>query len=569
MNELHKEHVKHPGKRSAFPKALLLSCLLALIPSASIVQAADTPSDMIVKTSKEQLGAPYKAGGASPATGFNTTGFVHYTVTEATGASFPKTSTAQKKAGTYVAKSKLKPGDIVFFKGSSSAIPGVYIGNHEFLYAHTTQGVVKRKLKQSYWTKRYLEARRFTPPAKPPVATPTDPLSKQALALVGSSTHPNGTLQGQRFTSGSFVQHVVRETTGATLSRISRNQREFGLSGNRKLLPIQQAKPGDVLFFKGSASEMSGIYLGNNEFVTMGSRNVEKLHLDKKKTTWRKRLIGAVRYDTALLQQATPETYRHSAHPAIREATRYLGVPYRLTGTDLASGFDCSYLVQTVFRDASGIHLPRITYNQHRAGTEQTWATIQPGDTLYFSNTFGATGISHVGIYLGNQMMLHQSAEEKMAAITYLDSSWKNALQKTVTQTGTTGIVRFEDPTAHPLAGTAASLIGTPQATGGSTPAGFDTGGFVRYVYQTAAGITLPETNRDIYEGGTPVAKADLALGDILFFSGSNPAVPIPGIYIGNKQVALVTNTYGVTAIDYEVSAAWSEKYLGAVRYAN
>lgn len=81
----------------------------------------------------------------------------------------------------------------------------------------------------------------------------------------------------------------------------------------------------------------------------------------------------------------------------VATARQYLGVPYAWGGSS-PSGFDCSGLVQYVFRQV-GINLPRATYAQEYAGTVIPVGQAQPGD-LYFFGQRGST--YHVAIAIGN-----------------------------------------------------------------------------------------------------------------------------------------------------------------------
>ncbi len=85
----------------------------------------------------------------------------------------------------------------------------------------------------------------------------------------------------------------------------------------------------------------------------------------------------------------------------VADAKKYLGVPYVWGGTDPASGFDCSGLVQHVFRDL-GVSVPRLVRDQMNAGqTVPSLAAAKPGDLLVMN------GVEHIGIYLGNNQYLH------------------------------------------------------------------------------------------------------------------------------------------------------------------
>ncbi len=78
-------------------------------------------------------------------------------------------------------------------------------------------------------------------------------------------------------------------------------------------------------------------------------------------------------------------------------AWQYVGVPYVYGGSSPA-GFDCSGLVQYVYRQA-GISLPRTSWAQGGSGRHVSAAEAQPGDIVYYGH--------HVGIYVGNGQMIH------------------------------------------------------------------------------------------------------------------------------------------------------------------
>lgn len=84
------------------------------------------------------------------------------------------------------------------------------------------------------------------------------------------------------------------------------------------------------------------------------------------------------------------------------EAAKYLGVPYLWGGTT-PDGFDCSGFVQYVFKSL-GIEISRTTYTQVNEGVPVAKEDLRPGDLVFF----GANGnIHHVGIYTGNNTMIH------------------------------------------------------------------------------------------------------------------------------------------------------------------
>ena len=93
----------------------------------------------------------------------------------------------------------------------------------------------------------------------------------------------------------------------------------------------------------------------------------------------------------------------------IGEAEKYLGYPYVWGGSSPSTSFDCSGFVCWVFSN-SGVHnLPRTTaqgiYNQCARVSP---ADAKPGDIIFFTGTYDSgVPVSHVGIYVGNNMMIH------------------------------------------------------------------------------------------------------------------------------------------------------------------
>ena len=88
------------------------------------------------------------------------------------------------------------------------------------------------------------------------------------------------------------------------------------------------------------------------------------------------------------------------AAAAISFAYAKLGSPY-VWGATGPDAFDCSGLVQAAYRSA-GISLPRTTYAQIGAGRRVSRSELLPGDLVFFY-----TGITHVGLYIGNGRMIH------------------------------------------------------------------------------------------------------------------------------------------------------------------
>lgn len=92
----------------------------------------------------------------------------------------------------------------------------------------------------------------------------------------------------------------------------------------------------------------------------------------------------------------------------ITEAEKYLGYPYVWGGSNPSTSFDCSGFVCWVFQNSGVYPLSRTTaqgiYNQCARVSPQD---AKPGDIIFFKGTYNTSEISHVGIYVGNGMMIH------------------------------------------------------------------------------------------------------------------------------------------------------------------
>ncbi|HEB9336207.1 TPA: C40 family peptidase [Campylobacter coli] len=105
---------------------------------------------------------PYVLGGSTKR-GADCSGFAQSTLAQF-NTHIPRTTTKQLRSGIKVSKSKLKIGDLVFFKtgrGPNGMHVGIYMSKGKFIHLSTKGGVREVDLNSSYWKNRYIGARRY------------------------------------------------------------------------------------------------------------------------------------------------------------------------------------------------------------------------------------------------------------------------------------------------------------------------------------------------------------------------------------------------------------------------
>lgn len=105
-----------------------------------------------------------------------------------------------------------------------------------------------------------------------------------------------------------------------------------------------------------------------------------------------------------------PEALEDEAFAAIiKEAEKYLGFPYVWGGSSPATSFDCSGFVSYVYNNCGvGWSFGRLSAEGIRQICSYVSpADAKPGDLIFFEKTYNTAGASHIGIYVGNNTMLH------------------------------------------------------------------------------------------------------------------------------------------------------------------
>lgn len=113
----------------------------------------------------------------------------------------------------------------------------------------------------------------------------------------------------------------------------------------------------------------------------------------------------------------------NSLDAMIAYAKTLFNTPYRRSGTNAASGFDCSGFVSHVFQRTLGVHLPHHARDIWSEGEKVEVANLKVGDLVFF-NTMRRK-LSHVGIYIGNGQFIHSASRGGVRVDNMSAAYWK------------------------------------------------------------------------------------------------------------------------------------------------
>ena len=112
-----------------------------------------------------------------------------------------------------------------------------------------------------------------------------------------------------------------------------------------------------------------------------------------------------------------------SASALVAEAKKWIGTPYRYGGHS-RSGTDCSGFIMEVFRAAVNIELPRTSKEQHKNSTRIDAKQLEVGDLVFFATSGSSGGVSHVGLYIGDNNMIHASTSRGVMISGLSENYW-------------------------------------------------------------------------------------------------------------------------------------------------
>ena len=172
----------------------------------------------------------------------------------------------------------------------------------------------------------------------------------------------------------------------------------------------QEVKAGDVIAKVGNTGNSTGPHLHLE--VLVDGEYLNPLYFADTGDTSERHLpeIGAGGGGNYFDYDVPPEALADEKFAAmLAEAEKYLGYPYVWGGASPATSFDCSGYVSWVINNCGvGWNVGRLTADGLLGVcTPVSSADARPGDLIFFQGTYNTSGASHVGIYVGNGMMIH------------------------------------------------------------------------------------------------------------------------------------------------------------------
>ena len=233
------------------------------------------------------------------------------------------------------------------------------------------------------------------------------------------STTDNAELGYGKVTASAVKVRSGAGTSYSELNKAKRNEKAYILGINNGWYRV---------IFEDSVGYIRSDYLALTEvpYENKSSSNTPKFFRGGK-STGTDVTAGAVTGSTSSSSgssSGSASSGTAAGNKIVATAKQYLGVPYKWGGTD-PSGFDCSGFVYYVLR-CNGINVSRTQVPMYSEGTPVSKANLQPGDLVFFQNTYKA-GLSHVGIYVGDGQFIHAPSSGRVVSYADLNSDYYTA----------------------------------------------------------------------------------------------------------------------------------------------
>jgi len=193
----------------------------------------------------------------------------------------------------------------------------------------------------------------------------------------------------------------------ATLARMGYTVQvgAFSIADNARALAEALTGAGLDAFYFPAGSGLTKVRFGDFPSRDAAAREAGRLHEEGRIGDYF--IVGPADY--AVMRPGPPAGGLREKLTATAES--FIGVDYSWGGTTSRSGFDCSGLIRAVYQ-LNGLAMPRSVGDQYQAGTEVPKDRLMKGDLVFFSASPGG-GLTHVGIYVGDNAFIHAPGKGK------------------------------------------------------------------------------------------------------------------------------------------------------------
>ncbi|MCM1310407.1 MAG: C40 family peptidase [Bacteroides sp.] len=135
--------------------------------------------------------------------------------------------------------------------------------------------------------------------------------------------------------------------------------------------------------------------------------------------------IKSNRPQPTVVPTTTPSTDKQ-VRELIRRARTWIGTPYVYGGHTRREGTDCSGMIMELFLDVYNLKMPRSCAMQRDFSQVVQFDDMQPGDLVFFTTDKNSSRINHVGLYIGDNRMIHASSSRGVMESGLGEKYWQN-----------------------------------------------------------------------------------------------------------------------------------------------
>jgi len=219
---------------------------------------------------------------------------------------------------------------------------------------------------------------------------------------------------------GSFYRVKHRQKTAVL--HYYRHPKEMdrllhNLTDVKQMISFEKDEKGEIVM----ANELMGGELFRG-FTPDGHAGYLVIAVDHDYEDQAPKVLGWLKEDENIEKVSGKEFFRPKKLKSFDEAIKkMIGLPYHLGGKSEETGYDCSSMIQKIFVDTKGIWLPRLAAWQFEIASEINESDLTLGDLVFFSELL-SDKVSHVGIFIGENKIIHASPFHKRIIIETLSS---------------------------------------------------------------------------------------------------------------------------------------------------